>query len=206
MNFTLRPWQAKVHASASRFRAVVGARQIGLTEFGLQELLTCWQSPPVGGRNYLYVAPERKQARMVAFKRMREWLPANAVNVSGLTMNLGGPGGDTIYFAGADPCELRGLTVDGVVVDCADYINPALFDEVIEPCLAASGGWALLVGTPTHCERLLHREVHAYPQRFQCWKFDHTAGGLPPERIADLKHRVTNEEFQREMLAQWTNP
>src|SRR5947207_11891663 len=57
--------------------------------------------------------------------------------------------GSRIRLYGADdPDRLRGLYLDGVVLDEYAEMNPAVWHEVIRPALSDRQGFATFIGTP----------------------------------------------------------
>jgi hypothetical protein len=57
--------------------------------------------------------------------------------------------GRRISLYGADsPDSLRGIYLDGVVIDEIGDVNPAIFSDVVRPALADRIGYAMFIGTP----------------------------------------------------------
>ena len=57
--------------------------------------------------------------------------------------------GRRISLYGADNLtSIRGIYLDGVVIDEIGDVHPSLFTEVIRPALSDRLGWALFIGTP----------------------------------------------------------
>ena len=57
--------------------------------------------------------------------------------------------GRRISLYGADsPDSLRGIYLDGCVIDEIGDVNPSLFNEVIRPALSDRLGWCMFIGTP----------------------------------------------------------
>ena len=70
-----------------------------------------------------------------------------SINESELRVDLPNKGRVKLY--GADnPDALRGIYLDGVVLDEPAQIDPTLWPEIIRPALADRQGWAVFVGTP----------------------------------------------------------
>src|SRR5262245_40979123 len=59
------------------------------------------------------------------------------------------PNGGQVRLYGADnPDALRGLYLDGVVLDEYADMDPRLWSAVIRPSLSDRQGWAVFIGTP----------------------------------------------------------
>ena len=62
-------------------------------------------------------------------------------------LSLGNAGGSRLY--GADNADaLRGIYLDGIVLDEYADMDPQMWSEIIRPALADRGGWAVFIGTP----------------------------------------------------------
>jgi hypothetical protein len=97
---------------------------------------------------YAYVAPTYTQSKRIAFDYLVEYTrPLNpTVNISELRVDFYGR---RISLYGADnPDSLRGIYLDGVVLDEVGDMNPKVWNEVLRPALADRLGWALFIGTP----------------------------------------------------------
>jgi hypothetical protein len=98
---------------------------------------------------YAYVAPYMSQAKTIAFDYLLKYSrPVMAKsNQAELWVEL--MNGARIRLFGADnPDTLRGLYLDGVVLDEYADMKPSIFGAVIRPLLADRKGWATFIGTP----------------------------------------------------------
>ena len=98
---------------------------------------------------YAYVAPYLSQSKSIAFDYLLHYSrPVMArANQSELWVEL--LNGARIRLFGADnPDTLRGLYLDGVVLDEYADMKPSIFGSVIRPLLADRKGWATFIGTP----------------------------------------------------------
>jgi hypothetical protein len=98
---------------------------------------------------YAYVAPYLSQSKSIAFDYLLKYSqPVLAkANQSELWVEL--MNGARIRLFGADnPDTLRGLYLDGVVLDEYADMKPSIFGAVIRPLLADRKGWATFIGTP----------------------------------------------------------
>jgi hypothetical protein len=91
-----------------------------------------------------------KQAKTVAWDYLKQYglkIPGAVASESELRLDL--PGGAQVRLFGADnPDALRGMYLDGVILDEAADMSPRLFSEVIRPALSDRLGWAFWIGTP----------------------------------------------------------
>jgi hypothetical protein len=98
---------------------------------------------------YAYVAPYLSQSKSIAFDYLLKYSQPvlSKANQSELWVEL--VNGARIRLFGADnPDTLRGLYLDGVVLDEYADMKPSIFGAVIRPLLADRKGWATFIGTP----------------------------------------------------------
>jgi len=102
-----------------------------------------------------YIAPTYGQAKRVAWDVLKEYLkniPFVEFNEAELRADIRRPSqGDRvrIMLLGAEnPGALRGLYLDGVVLDEYAEMNPEVWSMVIRPALSDRMGWAIFIGTP----------------------------------------------------------
>lgn len=147
--YSPRPEQRLIHDSAARFRVVVAHRRLGKTVACVNELVKRAIDCTLERPRYAYIAPYRNQAKQVAWDYVQEYLRP----IPGADFNQAELRADfldrrvTLY--GADnPDALRGIYLDGAVLDEYADMDPRVWTEVIRPALADRGGWAVFIGTP----------------------------------------------------------
>jgi len=99
----------------------------------------------------MYLAPYYRQAKQVAWDYLCYYardIPGTKVNQSELRVDL--LNGSRIRLAGAgdDPDALRGIYLDGVVLDEYADMSPRVWSEIVRPALVDRKGWAIFIGTP----------------------------------------------------------
>lgn len=150
-----RPLQQKIHKELKRFNVLIIHRRAGKTHLSIMEILDkglrCEKKNP----QYAYISPTFKQSKRVAWEILKGYankIPGFEANESELRVDIPRPQyGDRlrIYLLGAeDPGSLRGLYLDGVVLDEYAEMGPDLWATVIRPALSDRIGWAIFIGTP----------------------------------------------------------
>lgn len=138
------------HDRPQRFAALVCHRRAGKTVATINDIIKRAVECTLPAPRYAYIAPLHRQAKDIAWdylKRFTAPFPDREVNESELRIDL--PGERRIRLYGADnPDSLRGLYLDGVVIDEPAQMKPAVWAEVIRPALADREGWATFIGTP----------------------------------------------------------
>ena len=145
-----RPLQAKLHREVKRFNVLVAHRRFGKTVWAVNELIDqCLRCPKPDPR-YAYIAPFFNQAKDIAWEYLKRYtapIPGATPNESELRVDL--PGGRRIRLYGADNADrMRGIYLDGVVLDEPAQMEPRVWSEIIRPALADREGWAVFIGTP----------------------------------------------------------
>jgi len=97
-----------------------------------------------------YIAPFRNQAKSIAWGVTREYagkIRGAVFNESELRVDLAN--GSRFQLFGADNAQgLRGMHLNGVVLDEFALMDPHVWGEIIRPTLERRQGWAIFIGTP----------------------------------------------------------
>ncbi len=186
-----------------RWACVVAHRRAGKTVAAINALirkaLDCERPQP----RFAYVAPYASQAKDVAWSYLLQYtalLPDVSVSASELWVEL--PNGARIRLYGADNYNrLRGIYLDGVVLDEFADMDPRAWSEVIRPALADRQGWAAFIGTPKG--RNAFWEVYQRAEDSPDWlalrlKASETEL-VPAEELEALKRELSADEYAREM-------
>jgi len=137
------------HDRTQRWAVIIAHRRAGKTVSCINDAL--WRAITEGKENarYAYIAPYYAQAKSIAFDYLMQFSEPARVkhNISELWVELFN--GARIRLFGADnPDALRGMYLDGVVLDEYADMKPKIWGEVIRPLLADRRGWATFIGTP----------------------------------------------------------
>jgi len=205
LGYTPRPWQQQCHQTRKRFTVLALHRRAGKTRLALMELVQA-ACKAAQESLFAYIAPQLNQAREIAWGELKRILePLRVVGgceirESNLSVRIGMA---TIHLFGADrPDALRGLRLDGVVVDEVAQIQPVLWTDVLQPALADRQGWALFIGTPNGINLFseLYYAASGKPDWMAGrWTVYETAA-LPEVEVARLRAELPPTAFAREML------
>ena len=133
-----------------RWACLVAHRRAGKTVACVADLvdaaLRCRKPDP----RFAYVAPFYVQAKDVAWSYLKRFTaPIDGVKFNEAELRVDLPNGARIRLYGADNYDrMRGVYLDGVVLDEYADMPPAAWTEVIRPALADREGWAVFIGTP----------------------------------------------------------
>jgi hypothetical protein len=129
---------------------MVAHRRAGKTVACINDLLLRAMTTDKPDGRFAYLAPQFNQAKDIAWLYLRRYagvIPAAEFNESELRCDL--PNGARIRLYGADnPDRLRGIYLDGVILDEYADMRPSIWGEVLRPLLADRKGWATWIGTP----------------------------------------------------------
>ncbi len=197
-----RPSQEHLHASLKRFNVLVAHRRFGKTVFSINELVSKATANKHESSRYAYIAPLLSQAKDVAWEYLKRYatrVQDTVVNESELRVDL--PAGSRIRLYGADnPDRLRGLYLDGVVLDEYAQMPPRLWPEVIRPTLADRNGWAIFIGTPmgrnAFCE--LYEAARADPNWFTALFRASETGIIAKEELAAAAAAMSDDQYAQE--------
>jgi hypothetical protein len=127
-------------------------RRAGKTVACVHDLQIAANRPGLWRPRFAYVAPFLKQAKAVAWDYLRDavaplWEFGASAHEGELRVDY--PAGGQVRLYGADnPDALRGIYLDGVVLDEYADMDPRVWAEIIRPALADRQGWAVFIGTP----------------------------------------------------------
>ena len=209
-------WRDVIHpALEKKNRAVlVCHRRFGKSVGCINELIKKAMENKKRAPQYCYLGPFRNQAKLIAWEYLKYYsraIPGVKVNESDLfvefpTLHPGSPGAK-IMIVGADkPDRLRGIYLDGCVLDEYAQVKQNVYGEIIVPALTDRNGFAYFIGTPKGQNQFYERYLKALKDdRYFvcCYRADET-NVLTAEQIADMKKEMTDIEIRQELLCDFT--
>ena len=192
------------HQRAQRMAYLICHRRFGKTVACVAELIIRAVYTTKKNAQYAYVAPFRSQAKSIAWQYlvdMTEGL-ATEVKVSELSVTL--PNGAKILLTGSDnPNALRGMYLDGAVLDEFAQMRPDLLQAVIMPCLLDRQGWLVVIGT---AYGRLNQFFELYEQSRDDSEWFHAdikvteSGVIPAIEVARIQNAVSEAKFNQEFM------
>ena len=193
------------HVRNQRWAVLVAHRRAGKTVACIAELVTRALATPKLNARYAYIAPYREQAKTVAWQYLKDMAapvtlnPEEDFRESELSVKL--HNGSVIRLFGADnPNALRGLYLDGVVLDEFADMRPELWRTVIRPALSDRRGWAVFIGTPRGRNEFF--QIYDAATRDDDWyavrlKASET-GILPEDELRDARKAMSENAYEQE--------
>jgi hypothetical protein len=200
----LRWAQQEIVDAPHRFKVVVAGRRFGKTHLAIRELC---KHARYSNRQVWYVAPTYRQAKLIAWQKLKAKLIAlrwaAKINESELTIVL--KNGSTIALKGADNADnLRGVGLDYLVLDEFAEMDESAWKEVLRPTLADRRGGALFIGTPKGFSNWAH-DMYLMEVENLNWKsFQFTTidgGNVPMDEIEAARADLDERSFRQEFLA-----
>lgn len=199
-----RPLQAHVHKSMAtkRFAVAVCHRRFGKTVLAVNELIksamTCSQPRP----RLAYVGPTYRQAKATAWDYLQYYSrPIPGIKINQQELRIDYPNGGQVRLYGADnPDSLRGIYLDGVVLDEYGMQPAKTWGEVIRPSLSDRQGWAMFLGTPNGKNQFW--DMAQYAHGADDWAYFEfrasTTGYVLKEELEAARRVMTQDEYAQE--------
>ena len=211
-DYSPRAWQQECHARKERFRVFALHRRAGKTELGLIELIHEAAQSKAELSLFAYVAPFLKQAKAIAWARLKQRLePLRrveriSINESELTVTFK-HNKAVIRIIGADnPHALRGVRLDGVVMDEVAQMRPEVWTDIIQPALSDRKGWAIFIGTPNGINLFseLFHKARSLPDWYSARYTVQDTNSLDPDEVERLERDMAPSSFAREYLCDFS--
>lgn len=202
LGYTARAPFVSFHQRRERFACIVAHRRAGKTVAAVCDLIdAALRSDKVDPR-FAYVAPFYAQAKDVAWTYLKRYvspIPGVTINESELRIDL--PNKARVRLYGADNYDrMRGLYLDGVVLDEYADMDPSAWSEVIRPALADREGWAVFIGTPKGQNAFydLYERAKADATWFDLRLKASETGLIPAVELLALRAELSDDEYARE--------
>lgn len=190
------------HERRERWAVMVAHRRAGKTVACINELLRAAITVEKPDARFAYIAPQFNQAKDVAWHYIRKYagvVPDVEFNESELRCDL--PNGARIRLYGADnPDRLRGIYLDGVILDEYADMRPSIWGEVIRPLLADRQGWACWIGTPKGRNAFFNIWENAERANnwFRLMLRASETGLLAQDELDEARRQMTPEQYAQE--------
>ena len=189
------------HQRHQRFACGVAHRRAGKTVAAVNELLERASYTEKKNARYGYIAPFYRQAKEIAWQYLKEYGEQAIVKAKESELSVVLFNGAKITLYGADnPDALRGIYLDGVVLDEYGDCRPSLWAQVVLPTLADRNGWALFIGTPkgrNHFYKIYQRSL-IEDNWFNFTLKASETGILSEEVLEEMRSQQSEDEYLQE--------
>lgn len=199
--YTPREQFKPFHFRQTRWACIVAHRRAGKTVACINDLI---RRAIVDGKEhgrYAYVAPYYSQAKAVAWDYLLRYSEPvrTTANASELWVEL--LNGARIRLFGADnPDALRGLYLDGVIMDEVADMRPRVWGEIIRPLLSDRQGWAVFIGTPKGKNEFwsIWQQANRSPDWMAVMLRASETGIVAASELNDAAVTMTEDQYQQE--------
>ena len=193
-----------LHDRTQRWAVAVTHRRAGKTVACVNELIqkaiTCPQPRPF----FAYIAPQLNQAKDIAWNYLLDYTrcfePWRKVSETELWVELPPNQSRVRIYGGAE--RLRGIGLDGVVLDEFGDMEPGIWSKVILPMLSNGDrqGWAIFVGTPKGRNEFhrLWAGAESDPEWFRLMLKASETRLLNQKDLAEARKLMTDDEYAQE--------
>jgi len=157
---------------------------------------------------FAYIAPTFKQAKSIAWdyiKQFTDKIPLTKFNETELRVDL--PNGARITLLGAENSDgLRGIYLDGCVIDEYANVEGKLFAEIIRPALSDRKGYCVFIGTPAGMNNNFY-DLYQHAQSAEDW-FNYKAKAsetkiVDQEELDKAKEVMGEKKYMQEFECDW---
>lgn len=212
LGYKPRAWQKECHATKKRFTVLALHRRAGKTELAIIELIDKALKFKLDLGLFVYIAPFLKQAKLIAWARLKQRLEplriagAIEINESDLSVLFKHNGAVIRVIGGDNPDAIRGVRLDGCVIDEVAQIKPEVWIDIIQPALSDRLGWAMFIGTPAGINLFseIYYKAEGLPEWHAARYTVYDTGAIDPDEVARLKRDMAETSFAREYLCDFT--
>ena len=205
MKYVPREQFVPLHNRTQRWAAVNTHRCAGKTVALVNDLIFGALECRLHRPQLAYIGPTYSQAKKVAWQYVKDFVGdylAKPPQEAELKVTLKNDA--TIHVLGADNADsLRGMYLDGAVLDEYAMYKPSVFSQVIRPALSDRNGWAVFISTPRG-KNLFYDVCQQAAKDPKTW-FGLTlradeSGIIPATELFALRKDMDPEEYAQEYL------
>ena len=212
LDYTPRTWQRECHIKKQRFSVYALHRRSGKTELAIMELIDKAMKTGKELAMFVYVAPFLRQAKAIAWARLKQKIePLRRtsvvdINEGELSVRFRHNGAIIRLFGGDNPDAMRGLRLDGIVMDEVAQLKNELWTDIVQPALSDRLGWSIFIGTPSGINLFSELYYKAIDEndwtaaRYTVFDTD----SLHPDEVTRLKRDMSETSFAREYLCDFS--
>ena len=208
--YTPRKHQSFLHNQISKHRwsVLVCHRRFGKTVCMINHLIRSALLSKQKNPRYAYISPTFKQSKSIAWDYMKQFtnkIPYIKFNETELRVDL--PNGARITLLGSENSDgLRGIYLDGCVIDEYANVHSKLFPEIIRPALSDRKGYCVFIGTPQGMNNNFY-ELYQHAQGADDW-FNYKAKAsdtkiVDEDELVKAKEVMGEKKYLQEFECDW---
>jgi phage terminase large subunit len=203
LNFVARQQFLPYLNRKERWACIVAHRRAGKTVACVMDLIAKAIEHQGREPRFAYIAPTYTQAKDVAWSYLKEYtapIPDMGRSESELSVTFPHNGARIRLYGAENYDRIRGLYLDGAIIDEAGDIDPRAFPEVVRPALSDRRGWATFIGTPKGRNAFFdyHKLAEAEPNWYStCLRASQTQI-IAEAELTDARRTMTPEQYAQE--------
>lgn len=200
------------HKRRQRWACVVAHRRAGKTYAAIHDVIDHALRTNKKDARFALGAPTFSQVKDVMWNYLKAGvrdLPGVKVNESELWVQLHNGSRIRLYALDTSFERLRGLYLDGIVMDEVADIDPRAWPEVIRPALSDRQGWAVWIGTPKGRDAFykIWSDAVADPEQWYSQMLRASETGLVAQsELDDAKRTQPESVYNREWECSFDEP
>jgi hypothetical protein len=159
---------------------------------------------------FAYISPTFKQSKSIAWDYIKQFtygIPGIKYNETELRVDF--PNGARITLLGSENCDgIRGIYLDGCVIDEYANVNERLFPEIIRPALSDRKGFCVFIGTPQGMNNNFYELYQHAQQNTKDWFYFKAKASktqiVDEEELEKAKEIMGENKFKQEFECEWT--
>jgi len=216
LQYQARTWQREAHLLQKQNRFVVLAchRRSGKSELAMMTLLDHALKATEKLSLYTYIAPLLKQSKAIMWSRMKDRCEplrrANLIDINEgeLYIKFRHNGAIIRLFGADNPDAVRGLKLNGCILDEVAQMKPELFYDIVQPALSDSLGFCQFIGTPQGLNmfsELFYKGLSdAEGWAAKRYTVYDTESSIRPDEIKRLKADMPEQSWLREYMCDFS--
>lgn len=210
-----RPLQRTLHEQLRRFNVLVMHRRFGKTIFSINTMIDRALRCPHPMPRFAYLAPTYGQAKRIVWDVLKNYtknIPGVESNEADLRVDIPQNKARIMLLSAENPDSLKGIYLDGAILDEYASMNPTTWSEVIRPTLSDRRGWAAFIGTPKGQNNFYDLYQYAKhgkegildPDWFCSMYKASETGILSQEELESNKRTMSEDEYEQEFECSFT--
>lgn len=191
-----------LHNRKTRWAIAVAHRRAGKTVACINDVIKGAATCDKPNGRFAYIAPQLNQAKDIAWQYLLEYTacfgPDVVVNKSELWVELPNNKARVRIYGADNPDRLRGIYLDGAVLDEFGDMDPTVWTQVIRPALSDRKGWAIFIGTPKGKNTFYRLWTEMDDDWFKLSLKASETGLLDEAELADARKMMTEDEYAQE--------
>ena len=213
VNYQPRKHQIYLHNKMKRFNVLVCHRRFGKTFCAVGDMIDRGFRNSLKKPQYAYIAPTYAQAKKIAWDILKDFLyDFKDIKIYERELRIDVKRGEKdwvrfMLLSAENPDSLRGLYLDGAILDEFADQPEQIWATVVRPALSDRKGWATFISTPKgrnaffrlhkRAKDLMRDEGDTTSWYTHIFKLSETKI-LEKKEVEDLKKDMTPEEFAQE--------